>query len=71
MDIGDSHSGVEDNPDYVTLMPAIHDHRCVVVMRWNHGENEYQIYKCSDRMTKNAAEHLAQSWAAALGAEIR
>lgn len=61
----------EPGPDYVTLMPARFGRACVAVMSWNHTEHEYQMKRCSESLMKNAAEHLAQSWAAAMGVGIR
>jgi hypothetical protein len=60
-----------DNPNYVTVLPAIHDHAVVAIMRWNYTGQEYEIQKCSQSLQRNAAEALAQSWAAALHLEIR
>lgn len=61
----------EPGPDFVTIMPAIFNRACVVVMTWDYTEREYQIRKCSEAMSQSAAAHLAQSWAVALKVEIR
>jgi hypothetical protein len=70
MDVEDLR-GVDSNPDYVTILPAIHDKACVAIMRWGYTDKEYVIHKCSRAITKVAAESLARSWAAALKVEIR
>lgn len=62
----------EPGPDYVTVLPAVHpDKACVAIMSWNYSEHEYAIKKCSDAIPRNAAIHLADSWAAAMRLEIR
>jgi hypothetical protein len=61
----------DDNPSFVTTMPAAHDHACVTIMEWDVTNQEYRIRKCSRALPQNAAAHLAQSWAAAMRLEIR
>lgn len=58
-----------DNPDYVTILPAAHDHACVAIMHW--AQDDYAIKKISQAVTQNAAVSLAKSWAAAMRLEIR
>lgn len=62
---------VEDNPPYVTILPARFDQACVAIMKWSYTNQEYAISKISQAVTQNAAVHLAASWAAAMNMEIR
>lgn len=61
----------DNNPDYVTILPARFDKSCVAIMQWNYTDQEYVIKKISEAVTNNAAVHLANSWAAAMKLEIR
>jgi hypothetical protein len=59
-------------PDYVTVL-ATHDPRqfLVVVMKWHARDEEYIQGKVSEPLPLVPARRLAESWAAALGIEVR
>lgn len=58
---------------YVTVNAAVKDGQFnVVVMKWDHTQDEYVVHKVSAMLLKPQAEALARSWAAAMGnVEIR
>lgn len=64
---------MDDNKDFVTLMPTIRpDLFLVAVMTWNTMDEEYVARKYSEKaLHKQQAMSLAQSWAAALQVEVR
>jgi hypothetical protein len=59
-------------PDYVTVEKTVNPGKfCVLVMTHNPRDDEYSIRKTSQALDEAAARSLANSWAAALGVEIR
>lgn len=63
---------MDDNPDYVTLLPTnVPRWYLVVVMTFHRSDDDYAIRKCSGAMRLHAAKGLAQSWAASLGLTVR
>lgn len=55
---------------YVTLSPAIHSDRWLVIVMKQHHDDYIQT-RCSEAMKREAAEALAKSWAAAMRLEVR
>lgn len=63
---------MSDEPDYVTVNPAVASGRFnVVIMRYKSVEDGYVVGRISDPLKREHAEALAQSWAAAAKLEIR
>lgn len=61
-----------EEPDYITITPAVkHAQFNVCHMKWVSTEDGYVVYRVSSMLRQPAAQSLAQSWAAALGLEIR
>lgn len=61
---------VDENPDYITVTPAIlKQHAIVAVMKYHKGD--YIQTRVSKQMPIVAARALAHSWAEALKLEIR
>lgn len=60
-------------PDFVTLLPTNNPSRWLVaVMTFQAHADDYAIKKCSQSaLPKLAAQSLAESWAVAIGVEIR
>lgn len=59
--------------DYITVLPTNNPRLYLVaVMTFHAHEDDYAIKKCSQSaLPKQAAQSLAESWAAAIGVEIR
>lgn len=58
--------------DYITILPTFREHEYLVaVMRYRPGQDDYIQGKVSLPHRLPAAQALAQSWAAALGLEVR
>lgn len=63
---------MNQEPDYVTISHTTTPGRfCVLVMTHDPRDDEYTIRKTSQALDETAARSLANSWAAALGLEIR
>lgn len=61
-----------DEASYVTVNPAVAFNRFnTVVMKWDHTEQEYHVFRISEPMKQAHAESLAKMWAAAMGVEVR
>lgn len=61
-----------DDADYVTVAPAVDPRRaCAVLMRYQPATDDYQMVKCSVRLTPTMAERVARAWAASLRLEFR
>lgn len=58
--------------DYVTVMACVNPQRALVaVMRYERSGDGYTMKRCSEPLSQRGAAALAQSWAAALGLEVR
>jgi len=61
-----------DEPDYVTVNPAMPFRKFnAVVMRFDHTQQEYVVFRISEALPETAAKALASSWAAAMRVEVR
>lgn len=57
--------------DYITINPAVLAAWWnVVIMRYDHATDELSVYKCSERLRREAAHALAQSWSKATGLKV-
>lgn len=62
----------DPNADYVTTLACVNPHRAIVaVMHFSKADDSYQLKKCSDPLSQRGAAELAESWAKALGVEVR
>lgn len=63
---------MEDEKPFVTVEPAVAFQKfCVEVRKWDRVQDGYIISRCSQALTRVAADALAKSWAAAMKLEIR
>lgn len=63
---------MSDEPDYVTINPAVAAFTYnVCVMRFARADEGYAVFRISQPLNRAAADALAQSWAAAMKLEIR
>lgn len=65
---------MEINPDYVTILPAFPSRReqfLVAVRTYSAPVDDYITRRLSSPLRREAADSLAQSWAAALKVDVR
>lgn len=63
---------MEDNPDFITLMPCTNAQRSIVVrMTWSQTEDSYVIRSCSEPLSNGRAAARLEAIAAYDHLEIR
>lgn len=61
-----------NDADYIRIAPAIAPSKyCVLLMKYHSRDDSYLAVRSSQPLSETAARSLAQSWAAALGLEVR